>query len=52
MYDYFTRGTKTYYIGTDGKHYMHDSIWGTAWAYYNIAISAREYAAAYRSMER
>lgn len=49
MYDYFTRGTKIYYIGTDGKHYMHDSAWGAVWAYYNIVISTKEYVKAYHS---
>lgn len=49
MYSYFTRGTKTYQIGTDGKHYVHDSLWGAAWTYYDAEISAHEYAKAYRA---
>lgn len=49
MYSYFTRGTKTYHIGTDRKHYVHDSLWGAAWTYYDAEISAHEYARAYRA---
>lgn len=48
MYDYFVRGTKTYFI-FNNKHYYTDSSLGDAWKYHKFVISIREYQKAYRS---
>lgn len=48
MYNYFTRGTKTYFIYND-RHYYTDSALGKSWEYHKFEISAKEYAKAYRS---
>lgn len=48
MYDYFVRGTKTYFIYND-KHYYTDSSLGESWKYQKFEISMREYQRAYRN---
>jgi hypothetical protein len=48
MYDYFTRGTRTYFI-YNGKYYYNDNSLGEAWKYHDFAINMREYQKAYRS---
>lgn len=50
MYDYFVRGTKTYFIYND-KHYYTDSSLGEAWKYHKFEISVKEYNRAYRVKE-
>ena len=47
MYDYFTRGTRTYFI-YNGKHYYNDSSLGEAWKYHDFEISMSDYQKAYR----
>lgn len=46
MYDFFVRGTKTYFIYND-KYYYRDSSLGEAWKYHTFEISSREYLKAY-----
>ena len=47
MYDFFKRGSKTYFIYND-KHFYNDFSLGAAWKYHNFEISITEYNKAYR----
>lgn len=46
MYDFFTRGSKTYFIYND-KHYYTDASLGDPWKYHKFEISIQEYIRAY-----
>lgn len=48
MYDYFKRGTRTYFI-YNGNYYYNDNSLGEEWKYHDFEVSMREYQKAYRN---
>ena len=49
---YFTKDTKTYHLGVDGKYYVHDDLWGVAWKDYEEEIPEKEYLKAFRKYRK